>query len=84
MRDTVDGINEKAWEAAMTREPKERKVYVLMFEENGKQMFATATIKRRALEHAKRLHATVYAIPYPGGGWDCPTIRATFDPIFQG
>jgi len=63
---------------------RERKRYVLMFTENGRAMFATATVKRSAIRHAKRLHATVYAIPWPGIGWDCPTIRAVFEPIFQG
>lgn len=84
MRDTVDGINEKAWEKAMTKEPKERRVYVLMFTVDGVPHFMTARVKRHAIKRARFLHATVYAIPYPGSGWDCPTIRATFDPIFQG
>jgi hypothetical protein len=69
-----------------------RKVYVLMWRdpehpiatsERERAMFATCTQKRVALQHARRLHAAVYAIPYPGQGWDCPTIRATFDPIAQ-
>jgi hypothetical protein len=65
-----------------------RKVYVLMWTEPGngsarsRAMFATGTRKRPALKRAKALSATVYAIPYPGTGWDCPTIRATFDPIY--
>lgn len=66
----------------------ERKVYVLMWHEEKRMldpragdMFATATVKRKALKHAKRLHAEVYAIPYPGSGWDCPTIRAVFPRI---
>lgn len=56
----------------------ERKVYVLMF--SG--MFQTCTIKRVALKQARKVKAVVYAIPYPGQGWDCPTIRAVFDPIY--
>lgn len=60
----------------------ERKVYVLMFnDDDGRAMFATTTRKREALSYGRRIKATVYAIPYPGQGWDCPTIRATFDPI---
>ena len=71
----------------------ERKVYVLMWHRDPKtqpanmragQFFATTTRKRIALREARKLRATVYAIPYPGAGWDCPTIRATFDPIFRG
>jgi hypothetical protein len=66
----------------------ERKVYVLMWHKERRMldpragaMFATSTIKRSALRHARRLGAEVYAIPYPGQGWDCPTIRAIFAPI---
>ena len=60
----------------------ERKVYVVMWQAQGKAWFATATVKKLAMAAARRLEGTVYPIPYPGRGWDCPTIRATFDPIY--
>lgn len=63
----------------------ERKFYVLMFTaDNGRAMFTTSSRKDIALRHAKRIQATVYAVPtYPVTyGWDCPTIRAIFDPIY--
>jgi len=71
-----------------------RQVYVLMWEApaaeategdtRSRALFATTTRKRIAIRHARRLQADVYAIPYPGQGWDCPTIRATFDLLFSG
>lgn len=67
-----------------------RKTYVLMWTEPGEDkspqeraLFATTTRKDVAITKAKELRADVYAIPYPGSGWDCPTIRATFDPIYR-
>jgi hypothetical protein len=64
----------------------ERKVYVVMWTSlKGVAMFGTATRKDKALAFAKGVSgALVYAIPYPGQGWDCPTIRATFEPIYRG
>jgi hypothetical protein len=61
----------------------ERKTYVLLFRRDGKDMIASLSTKRAALKHAKQVRADVYAIPYPGAGWDAPTIRATFDPIYR-
>lgn len=85
MRDTVDGINEKAWERTMSRE---HKVYVLMWTEPGddkspreQAVFITATTRAAAIEQAKKVRADVYAIP-SGQIWDCPKIRATFTPIY--
>lgn len=72
-----------------------RSVYVLMWNTDSARAragawFATSTRKRSAIRRAKEINrdaphaqATVYAIPYPGSGWDCPTIRATFDPIYR-
>lgn len=66
-----------------------RKVYVLMWTEPGddkspreRAMFATCKRRDIAITRAKELRADVYAIPYPGSGWDCPTIRAVFEPIY--
>jgi hypothetical protein len=68
-----------------------RNVYILMWVEEGfgttreRAMFAgPLTRKRQALKEAKIRRADVYAIPYPGGGWDCPTVRAVFEPIAVG
>lgn len=97
MKDTIDGINEPAWDRAM-RGPRERKVYVLMWNDDPhvsgnlaeglcvrqRAMFATCTIKQDAIRQARKLKAKVYAIPYPGQGWDCPTIRAVFPILFDG
>jgi hypothetical protein len=69
-----------------------RKVYVLMWVDQAaggatrraRAMFATSTRKAAALRHGRRLGADVYPIPAPGHGWDCPTIRAVFQPIMAG
>lgn len=73
-----------------------RSVYVVMWTEQrigeprARAMFAQASRKRTAIRAANGLQRTglttgvvVYAVPAPGRGWDCPTIRATFDPIYR-
>ena len=65
--------------------------YVLMWNEDRRMldpragaMFATATVKRRAFVHARRIarvHGNVDVYRVDGWGWDCPTIRAVFSPV---